>query len=379
MKAMPGSNGCLHGKVAVVTGAARGIGRSTAVAFAREGADVMGLDICAPVDPRSGVTPSTPADLEETGRLVGAVSRRWLGVKADQRDLPALREAAARAEHEFGGIDILFANAGIQSFHPLLEMEDADWRITIDTNLTGTANALRAFAPHLVKRGGGRIIMTSSTQGQHGTKYGAAYAASKWGIIGLMKSAALELGPHRITVNAVIPGLIDTALTRHQERYAQVLEDGGGTPTGSDEQAAKKILAAKTPLGVPWIDPADVAPVVVFRGRAHGFGRRLRRHRRRQRPQYGLIIVHLTTLAAGAHWQSRRQPDGLCPIRSQGQAKYGPLQQASRAAIGLAVGLLELQTTVRVATYSLQALLGRQRREPAWTLVLAAALVFLVV
>jgi len=261
---MPGSNECLRGKAAVVTGAARGIGRATAVAFAREGADIIGLDICGPVDPRSGVTPSTPADLEETGRLVGAASRRWLGMKVDQRDLSALRAAAARAEQEFGGIDILFANAGVQSFHPLIEMEDADWHITIDVNLTGTANAVRAFAPYMVKRGGGRIILISSTQGQHGTKYGAAYAASKWGIIGLMKSAALEFGRHKITVNAVVPGLIDTPLTRHEERYAQVLQDGGGTPTGSDEEAAKGILAAKTPLGVPWIDPADVAPVAVF-------------------------------------------------------------------------------------------------------------------
>jgi len=226
----------------------------------------LSLDICAPVDPRSGVEPSTPEDLEETGRLVRAAGRRWLGIKLDQRDLPALRAAAVRGEQEFGGIDILFANAGVQSFHPLLEMEDADWHITIDVNLTGTANAVRAFAPHMVKRGGGRIILTSSTQGQHGTKYGASYSASKWGIIGLMKSAALELGPYKITINALIPGLIDTPLTRHEERYAQVLQDTGKRPAGSstDEEEARKILTTKSPLGVPWIDPADVAPVVVF-------------------------------------------------------------------------------------------------------------------
>src|SRR5271166_699008 len=110
MTGAPGPDGSLRGKVAVVTGAARGIGRAAAIAFAREGADVMGLDICAPVDPRSGVTPSTLEDLEETGRLVGAASRRWLGMKVDPRDLPALRAAATRAEQEFGGVDILFAN-----------------------------------------------------------------------------------------------------------------------------------------------------------------------------------------------------------------------------------------------------------------------------
>jgi NAD(P)-dependent dehydrogenase (short-subunit alcohol dehydrogenase family) len=262
-----GPAGSLRGKVAAVTGAARGIGRAAAAALASEGADLIGLDICAPVDPRSGVTPSTPEDLEETGRLVRAAGSRWLGMKLDQRDLPALREAAVRGEQEFGGIDILFANAGTQSFHSLLEMEDADWNITIDVNLTGTANALRAFAPHIVKRGGGRIILTSSTQGQHGTLYASAYSASKWGIIGLMKSAALELGRHKVTVNALIPGLIDTPLTRHEERYAQALQAAGRTPTGSvaaDEEDARKILARNSPLGVPWIAPADVAPVVVF-------------------------------------------------------------------------------------------------------------------
>jgi NAD(P)-dependent dehydrogenase (short-subunit alcohol dehydrogenase family) len=266
-KGIPGSEESLRGKVAVVTGAARGIGRATSIALAREGVDIIGLDICASVDPRSGVQPSTPEDLEETGRLVQAATRRWLGIRADQRDLSALRAAALRGEREFGGIDILFANAGTQSFHPLLEMEDPDWQITIDVNLTGTANAVRAFAPYIVKRGGGRIILTSSTQGRHGTKFGAAYSASKWGIIGLMKSAALELGPYKVTVNAVIPGLIDTPLTRHEERYAQVLQDAGRQPTGTlsaDEEEAKKILIAKTPLGVPWIGPEEVAKAVVF-------------------------------------------------------------------------------------------------------------------
>jgi Dehydrogenases with different specificities (related to short-chain alcohol dehydrogenases) len=258
------SSSLLRDKVAVVTGAARGIGRAAAVGLAREGADIAGIDITAPVDPRSGVKPATPEDLHETAKLVRATGRRWLGLTLDQRDLPALRHAAVQIEREFAGIDILFANAGIQAFRPLLEMEDSDWHIQIDVNLTGTANVLRAFAPHLVKRGGGRIIVSSSTQGRHGTKNGAAYSASKWGIIGLMKSAALELGAYGITVNAVIPGLIDTPLTRHKERFVQVLQEAGQQPNGSVENKARKILAARSPLGVPWIEPEDVAPVIVF-------------------------------------------------------------------------------------------------------------------
>jgi NAD(P)-dependent dehydrogenase (short-subunit alcohol dehydrogenase family) len=257
----------LNGRVAVVTGAARGIGRSAAVALAHSGANVVGIDICAVVDPRSGVEPATRAELDQTGDMVKSEGVQWKSFVLDQRDLPALRRAAETINAEFGHIDILFANAGIQAFRPLLEMEDPDWHIQIDVNLTGTANAVRAFAPYMVQQGHGRIIMTTSTQGRHGTLNGAAYSASKWGIIGLMKSAAMELGRHGITVNCLVPGLIDTPLTRHEERYEQALQVAGRTPTGDkavDEEAARKVLQSKSILGVPWIDPAEMAPVVVF-------------------------------------------------------------------------------------------------------------------
>lgn len=253
-------------RIAIITGAARGIGRAAAIALAKQGVDIVGIDICAPVCKRSGVKASTPDDLVETGKRVEAEGRRWKGKIQDQRDLPALRNIAKQVEEEWGGIDILFANAGIQEFKPLLELDDVEWQTHLDVNLTGTANTIRAFAPYLVKKGWGRIIVTGSTQGRHGTKYGAAYSASKWGIIGLMKSAALELGPYGITVNAIIPGLINTPLTRHEERFAQILEDAGKQPTGNleDEKLAEQILTVKTPLNVPWIEPEDVASVVVF-------------------------------------------------------------------------------------------------------------------
>lgn len=257
----------LSGRVAVVTGAARGIGRAAAVALAEAGADVVGIDIAGPVSPILDFPPASPEDLEETGRLVTGAGSRWTSHIADQRDIAALRAAAEAVERDHGGVDVVFANAGIQAFTPILEMEDADWHDQIDVNLTGTANVLRVFAPMLVRRGGGRIIVTSSTQGQHGTKFGSAYSASKWGLIGLVKSAALELGAHGITVNAVVPGLIDTALTRHEERYAQAIQSSGGEPTGDparDEETAKQARTAQTPLGVPWLAPEDVAPVVVF-------------------------------------------------------------------------------------------------------------------
>jgi len=184
--------------------------------------------------------------------MVEAAGTRWREARLDQRDLAALRAATDEAHAAFGRLDILFANARIQTFKPILDWQDADWRDTIDVNLTGTCNAIRAAAPHLARNGGGRIIFTASVQGRHGTKFGAAYSAPKGGVIGLMKSAALELGVPKITVNAVIPGLIDTALTRHRQRYAQAIDDFDSTqPTAVLEAEAKKMLSAKSPFGVP--------------------------------------------------------------------------------------------------------------------------------
>jgi NAD(P)-dependent dehydrogenase (short-subunit alcohol dehydrogenase family) len=255
----------LRGKAAIITGAARGIGRATAIAFAREGADIMGIDIAGPVSSTLDVEPATADELAHTGRLVQAAGGRWCDARLDQRNLIDLRAAAAKAVATFGRLDILFANAGIQSFKAILDWDDADWHDTIDVNLTGTCNAIRAVAPYLVKNGGGRIIVTSSTQGRHGTKYGAAYSASKWGIIGLMKSAALELGQYGITVNALVPGLIDTPLTRHHDRYAQAADEfASKKSTDALEADAKAKLIAKSPFGIPWIEPEAIAPAVVF-------------------------------------------------------------------------------------------------------------------
>ena len=258
--------GRLVGRVAVVTGAARGIGRATAVAFAREGASVVGLDIACRASAIQRYTIPTEADLVETGRLVEQAGGRWRPELADIRDYPRLQEIVAATERDVGPIAILAAIAGIQSFKPLLELEEADWQDQLDINLTGTLNCIRAVASAMASRKHGRIIVTSSTQGRHGMRDGAGYSASKWALLGLMKSAALEFGEFGITVNAVIPGLIDTELTRNESRYTQALKEakGGKVPEPPLEPKVVEALTQKTPLGVPWIDPDDVAPAYVY-------------------------------------------------------------------------------------------------------------------
>jgi NAD(P)-dependent dehydrogenase (short-subunit alcohol dehydrogenase family) len=260
-----GRDSRLTGKSAFVSGAARGIGRAIAVELAANGADVMIYDIAGPVSRASNAKPATPEDLAETKRLIEAQGRRCIAVKGDIRDIAQLRRAAAEMEQAFGKIDVVVADAAIQRWKDLLEMEDDDWRDVIDVNLNGTANQIRAFAPHMVRRKTGAIIVLSSMQGKHGTGGASSYSASKHGIIGLMKSAAMELGKYGVTCNAILPGLVDTALTRYPERWSHVIgETTDDPPKNPSEAETWNNRAPRVPLRVAWLKPEDISPMAVF-------------------------------------------------------------------------------------------------------------------
>ncbi|MEA2782778.1 MAG: hypothetical protein QOK29_4322 [Rhodospirillaceae bacterium] len=261
----PNRGSSLTGKVAVVTGAARGIGRAIAVEFAANGADVIALDIAGPVSPTADAIPATEAELAETVARIQRYGRHGTAVKADIRDIHALRRIADQVEHEHGKIDIVVANAAIQGWKPLIEMDDMDWRDQIENNLNGTANTVRAFGPKMVSRRYGRLILLSSMQGREGTKDGASYSASKWGILGLMKSAALELGQYNVTVNAILPGLVGTPLTYNEQRFRAAIAQSNRTPTANPTaEEAWAARAPTVPLQVGWLQPEDVSPVAVF-------------------------------------------------------------------------------------------------------------------
>ncbi len=252
--------GRLKGKVAIITGAARGIGRACAVAMAREGADIVALDIAKQMPGITGYRLSTPDDLKETERLVKTQGRRCLSIQGDVRDMEAMRQMAERTIKELGKIDILVANAGIAAWSPFATMTDEQWNNVIDVNLTGAANSMRAVLPHMIERKQGRIIALSSIGGRAGAAGVANYAATKWGIIGLVKTAALELGKDNITVNAVCPTAVNTPLYRSEGQRRSTLPNLD-RPTDADQDDQMLQYHA---LPVPALEPEDIADSVVF-------------------------------------------------------------------------------------------------------------------
>ena len=220
--------GLLDGKVALITGGARGQGRAHALTSAREGADVVLVDIADQLE-TVPYAMATADDLAETVRQVEALDRRALAVTADVRDQSQLDEAVGRGIAEFGKIDILIANAGIWTQGPFWELSEQSWDEMIGVNLTGVWKSAKAVAPHMIERQSGSIVITSSVNGlEPGMNY-AHYVAAKHGVIGLMKNIALELAPHGVRCNSINPGAIKTPMTDHQGAWDMFAGHEGGT------------------------------------------------------------------------------------------------------------------------------------------------------
>jgi SDR family mycofactocin-dependent oxidoreductase len=220
--------GKLDGKVAFITGAARGQGRSHAIRLAQEGASIIAVDICRDL-PSVPYPLGTSADLKETVNQIEALDRRVVSAVVDVRDAGALRAALAEGVAELGGVDIVLPNAGILSISTEEGVdEDAMFREVIDINLTGVWNTISAAAPIMIEQGrGGSIVLTSSTQGltgRGGNGSGAlsGYCAAKHGVVGLMRTFANWLAPHSIRVNSVHPTGVDTPMIMNEAVGAMI-------------------------------------------------------------------------------------------------------------------------------------------------------------
>jgi SDR family mycofactocin-dependent oxidoreductase len=249
----------LDGRVALITGAGRGQGRAHAVTLAAAGADVVITDICCDIA-------SVPyglaheQDLAETVELVEKLGRRALPITADVRDRTAMERVVDRAIGEFGRLDIVVANAGICGFGEMPSLTAAQWDDMLAVNLTGVYNTFRAAVPHMVERGYGRLVATSSGAGHTGVPHLSHYAATKWGLIGFVKSVALEIAGSGITANVVCPATVDTPMVHNEALYSLFAPDIGA-PT---KELVRPRYEALNPMRVAWLDPQEISNVVLF-------------------------------------------------------------------------------------------------------------------
>ena len=253
--------GRLQGKVAVITGAARGLGRSIAVRMAEEGADVLALDICAQIE-GVPIPLARPEDLAETAALVAAHGRRVHTAEVDVRDYAVLQAAIDRGVEELGGLDIVVANAGIGNGGVNLDqVDEQDWVDMIDVNLAGVWKTVKAGVPYLLAGArGGSVVLTSSVGGLKAYPMMGPYVAAKHGVVGLMRAFAVELGQHRIRVNSVHPTNVNTPMFMNESTMRGFRPDKAD-PTPEDVAEIAQLMHV---LPIGWVEPDDVANAVVY-------------------------------------------------------------------------------------------------------------------
>jgi SDR family mycofactocin-dependent oxidoreductase len=254
--------GRLEGKVAFITGAARGQGRSHAIRLAQEGADIVAVDLVKQIE-SVPYAMSTPDDLAETVKEVEALDRRIIATEADVRDFGSLKAAVDDGVAQLGRLDIVSANAGIFSEGRADELPEQTWQDMIDVNLTGVWHAVKAAVPHLKAGGrGGSIILTSSTAGLYAFENFAHYVAAKHGVVGLMRTLALELAPDMIRVNSVHPTSVNTDMIQNSMTY------GLFAPDLPENERTKETLAPRfqtmNALPIPWVEPIDISNAVLW-------------------------------------------------------------------------------------------------------------------
>jgi SDR family mycofactocin-dependent oxidoreductase len=245
--------GRLEGKVAFVTGAARGQGRAHAVRLADEGADIIAADICAPIDTIK-YPGATPADLDETVDQVSSRGRRIVAGTADVRDLASLERIVDDGVARLGALDIVVANAGVMSAGRLWELTQEQWQQVVDINLTGVWHTIKATVPTMIEQGtGGSIILTSSVAGLVGQPFVGHYVSSKHGVVGLCRTLANELGEYNIRVNSIHPVGVNTAMLHDPDLFPMI----------EQRQDTLGPLFMNT-LPFDFLEPEDVAGLVAF-------------------------------------------------------------------------------------------------------------------